>query len=73
MGVFVDNSLHWIMTPKLDGLQPCLIVAFNLSLEIFNEVPLPDEIKGEQVNSEGDSFKIAVAVLGGCLCLTMNY
>ncbi|AES64642.2 putative F-box domain-containing protein [Medicago truncatula] len=67
MGVFVENSLHWIMTPKLDGLQPCLIAAFNLSLEIFNEVPLPDEI------ISNESFKISIAVLGGCLCLPVNY
>jgi len=71
MGVFVDNSLHWIMTPKLDGLQPCLIVAFNLSLEIFNEVPLPAEVGGEEVSCK--SFEIRVAVLGGCLCMIVNY
>jgi len=70
MGVFVDNSLHWIMTRKLDGLQPCLIVAFNLTLEIFNEVPLPDEL-GEEVN--GKKFEIRVAVLGGCLCMIVHY
>jgi len=67
MGVFVDNSLHWIMTPKLDGLQPCLIAAFNLSLETFNEVPLPNEI------CSNESFRFSVAVLGGFLCLTVNY
>jgi hypothetical protein len=57
------------MKRKLDGLQSCLIVAFNLMLEIFNEVPLPEI--GNEVNSE--SFKIDVAVLGGCLCLVVNY
>jgi len=70
LGVFVENSIHWIMTKKkLGGLHPSLIVAFNLTLETFNEVPLPDEI-GEQVNSK--SFK-RVAVLGGCLCMTVDY
>jgi len=62
MGVFVENSLHWIMVKKLGGLHPSLIVAFNLTLEIFSEVPLPDEI-----------FKFSVAVLGGCLCMIVNY
>ncbi|XP_039686302.1 F-box protein CPR1 isoform X2 [Medicago truncatula] len=64
MGVFVENSLHWIMTKKLGGLHPSLIVAFNLTLEIFNVVPLPD------VHNSNESFEIDVDVLGGCLCMT---
>jgi F-box interacting protein len=71
LGVFVENSIHWIMTKKkLGGLHPSLIVAFDLTLETFNEVPLPDEI-GEEVN--GKSFEVRVAVLGGCLCMTVDY
>jgi len=65
MGVFVENSLHWIMAKKLDGKHPFLIVAFN-------EVPLPAEIGGEVVNSSR-SFDLEVAVLGGCLCVIVNY
>jgi len=67
MGVFVENSLHWIMTKKLGGLHPSLIVAFDLTLEIFNVVPLPD------VDNSNQSFDIDVDVLGGCLCMTVNY
>lgn len=66
MGVFVHNSLHWIMTKELDGLHPCLIVAFNLTLEIFNQVPLPAEI-GQK------NFEISVSGLGGCLCMVVDY
>ncbi|KEH42372.1 ubiquitin-protein ligase, putative [Medicago truncatula] len=55
-GKYFLNSLHWIMKKKLDGLQSCLIIAFNLKLEIFNEVPLPEI--GYEVNVE--SFKIDV-------------
>jgi len=73
MGVFVENSnssyLHWMMTRKFDGFQPLLIVAFNLTLEIFNEVPFPGEIG---VASKG-RFEINVANLGGCLCLIANH
>ncbi|CAL5183989.1 unnamed protein product [Lathyrus oleraceus] len=68
MGVLVENSLHWIVTRKLEPFQPDLIVAFNLTLEIFEEVPLPEI---EVANSE--SFEIDVAVLGGCLCMIVNY
>jgi F-box interacting protein len=67
MGVFVENSIHWVMAKKFDGLHPSLIVAFNLTLEIFNEVPLPAELGDET------SFLIDVAVLGGCLCMTVDY
>ncbi|KEH42367.1 putative F-box domain-containing protein [Medicago truncatula] len=69
MGDFVENSLHWVMTRKLDLLQPRAIVAFNLTLEIFNEVPFPEI--GEDVNSE--SFQIGISVLEGCLCMIVNY
>jgi len=55
---------------KFDGLHPFLIVVFNLSLETFSEVLLPDEI-GEEVN--GESFEVHVAALGECLCITVNY
>jgi hypothetical protein len=41
-------------------------------LEIFNVVPLPSEIEGEEVNNN-ESFNINVAALGGCLCMTVNY
>ncbi|AES64645.1 putative F-box domain, galactose oxidase/kelch, beta-propeller, F-box associated interaction [Medicago truncatula] len=72
MGVFVENSssLHWVATRKVQLFQPDLILAFNLTLETFNEVPLPDEIE-EEVNSK--SFKIRVAALGGCLCMIVDY
>jgi len=72
MGVFVENSssLHWVATRKIQPFQSDLILAFNLTLETFNEVPLPDEV-GEEVNS--NSFDICVAVLGGCLCMTVDY
>jgi len=72
MGVFVENSssLHWVATRKIQPFRSDIILAFNLTLEVFNEVPLPDEI-GEEVDSK--SFKIRVAVLGGCLCMIVDY
>jgi len=72
MGVFLENSLHWVMTPTIKESHPCFIVAFNLTLEIFNVVPLPADIEGEEVNIN-EGFKIDIAVLGGCLCMTLNY
>ncbi|XP_013463137.2 F-box protein CPR1 [Medicago truncatula] len=72
MGVFVENSIHWIMEKNLDGSDLCLIVAFNLTLEVFKEVPLPAVIRGEEVNNN-QSFDLEVAVLGGCLSMIVNY
>ncbi|RHN72379.1 putative F-box associated domain, type 1 [Medicago truncatula] len=72
-GVFVFTSVHWIMSRKLDESHPCLIVAFNLTLERFIEVPLPDELGGEKVNSDGNGIELSIAVLGGCLCMIVNY
>jgi hypothetical protein len=55
----------------MDGSDPCFIFSFNLSLEIFNEFPLPTEI--DQVINCNESFEIDVADLEGCLCLTAKY
>ncbi|AES71809.2 F-box protein interaction domain protein [Medicago truncatula] len=70
MGVFIDNSnsIHWVANNEL--FEPRLIFAFNLTFEIFNEVPLPVEISQIKSNK---SFGLDVAVLGGCLCMTVNY
>lgn len=55
------------MTRKLEPDQPDLIVAFDLRVESFNEVPLPE------IGNEYGSFEIEVALLGGCLCMIVNY
>jgi len=59
--VRVENSFHWVMTGNL-GKR---ILAFNITQEIFNEVPLPDlEEATNQINY--------VSVLGKCLCMTVS-
>jgi len=60
----VGGALHWIVTRKLEPDQPDLIVAFDLTREIFREVELPVTVKG--------NFDMEVALLGGCLCLVEN-
>ncbi|KAG4387662.1 hypothetical protein AAZX31_09G010500 [Glycine max] len=67
MGVFVGNSLHWVVTRKLEPDQPDLIVAFDLTHEIFTELPLPD------TGGVGGGFEIDVALLGDSLCMTVNF
>jgi len=62
MGVCVENSFHWVVT---GNLSTRLILAFNITQEIFNEVPLPDP---EVVTSE---IKY-VSLLGKCLCMTVS-
>ncbi|KEH36918.1 putative F-box domain-containing protein [Medicago truncatula] len=67
VGVFVENSLHWVVTRNRS--QPCLIVAFNLTQEVFNEVPLPEIQMADNVKG----FQIDVSLLGECLCMTVNH
>ncbi|XP_057416459.1 F-box protein CPR1-like [Lotus japonicus] len=64
MGVFVGGALHWVVTRKLEPDQPDLVVAFDLRLESFKEVELPETVKG--------NFDMNVALLGGCLSVTEN-
>jgi len=69
MGVFVENSLHWAVTQKInDKFQPCLIVAFNLTQEIFNEVPLP-EIRV----ASSAMLNIDVSLFEVYLCMIVSY
>lgn len=65
MNVAVENSLHLVVSRKPGPIQQCLIVAFNLTHEIFNEVPLPE--------IHCDKFEINVSLLGECLCMTVSY
>ncbi|KHN40826.1 F-box protein CPR30 [Glycine soja] len=46
---------------------PDLIVAFDLTHEIFTELPLPD------TGGVGGGFEIDVALLGDSLCMTVNF
>lgn len=64
VGVYVNHSLHWVMKPNLHSPH-LIVIAINLTLENFNEVPLP-EIGRERIN-------ICIAVLGGCLSLGVTY
>jgi len=67
MGVFVENSLHWVVIRNLDRFQPSLIVAFNLTQEVFNEVPLPE------MQMAVDKYQIDVSLFGECLCMIVNH
>ncbi|KAK7303379.1 hypothetical protein RJT34_14283 [Clitoria ternatea] len=68
MGVFVSHALHWVVTRKLEPDQPDLIISFDLRYDVFREVPLPDV--GDEPQG---SFEIDVALLGGCLCMVVNF
>jgi len=59
--VRVENFFHWVMTGNL-GKR---ILAFNITQDIFNEVPLPDF---EEATCEINY----VSVLGKCLCMTVS-
>ncbi|KAG5548152.1 hypothetical protein RHGRI_013749 [Rhododendron griersonianum] len=62
-GVLVGSALHWVVTrePDLDNTAN-LIGAFDLSVEEFWLVPLPDY--------SDKTFHVNLGVLDGCLCLT---
>lgn len=59
-GVFFNGCIHFLCWKSTGSF---LIVAFNLSDEIFREVPLPASF------CELEALDYRVAVFGGCLCL----
>ncbi|KAB1206041.1 F-box protein CPR30 [Morella rubra] len=62
-GVFASGALHWVV-PRGFG-WPCLIVAFDLAVEEFRLVTLPDRVD--------DGFELDLGVFEGCLCMICNY
>ncbi|KAF8030251.1 hypothetical protein BT93_E2639 [Corymbia citriodora subsp. variegata] len=64
MGVFVCRHLHWIMTQELVSDSANLLVAFDFRFENFKVVDQPKLIDNK--------LDMDVAVLGGCLCLSIN-
>ncbi|KAF5474931.1 hypothetical protein F2P56_006783 [Juglans regia] len=62
-GVFAGGALHWVLPPGFGW--DCQIVAFDLGVEEFRIVPLPDHVD--------QGFEMDLAVLEGCLCLLFNY
>ncbi|CAA0817481.1 F-box/kelch-repeat protein [Striga hermonthica] len=65
-GVFVNGALHWLASSRERG-YPSVIAAFDLSREVFYEIPPP---KGVNVNK----FVFdKLFVLGGCLCMVEDH
>lgn len=63
-GVFVGGALHWLVETEP---YSCLILAFDLMTEDFDELPYPP------YEMCVDITKISLGVLGGPLCLVCNY
>lgn len=64
MGVFVCGCLHWIMTRELVSESANMLVAFDFHVEQFKVVDQPEVIDNK--------LDMDVAILGGCLCLSIN-
>lgn len=64
-GTFASGALHWVVNRKFNVEEADLIVAFDLTVERFREVPLPECTE--------ERFHIDVGVLGGCVCMIATY
>ncbi|XP_059439528.1 F-box protein CPR1-like [Corylus avellana] len=64
-GTFASGALHWVVNRKFNVEEADLIVAFDLTVERFREVPLPE--------CEEKRFHIEVGVLGRCVCMIATY
>ncbi|XP_059438841.1 F-box protein CPR1-like [Corylus avellana] len=70
-GTFASGALHWVVNRKFNVKkhEGDLIVAFDLTVERFREVPLPEctEERSEE------RFRIEVGVLGLCVYMKATY
>ncbi|KAG2684445.1 hypothetical protein I3760_10G077600 [Carya illinoinensis] len=64
-GTLASGCLHWVVNRKFKFDDADLIVAFDLTVERFREVPMPE--------CAVEKFQIDVGVLGGCFCMVANY
>ncbi|PKI33101.1 F-box protein CPR1-like isoform X2 [Punica granatum] len=64
MGVYVSNTLHWVMIRNSDSNDTQVILALDLRSEDYKEVPLPLCLDNR--------FGMDVTVLGGCLGMVVN-
>ncbi|XP_035545563.1 F-box protein CPR1-like [Juglans regia] len=64
-GTLASGCLHWVVNRKFKFDDSDLIVAFDLTVESFREVPMP--------KCAVEKFQIDVGVLGRCFCMVANY
>ncbi|KAG2688546.1 hypothetical protein I3760_09G100800 [Carya illinoinensis] len=64
-GTLASGCLHWVANRKFKFDEAGMIVAFDLTVESFREVPMPECTK--------ENIQIDVGVLGGCVCMVANY
>lgn len=64
-GTLASGHLHWVVNRKFKFDEDDLIVAFDLTVESFRELPMPECTE--------QKFQIDVGVLGGCVCMVANY
>ncbi|KAF5474932.1 hypothetical protein F2P56_006784 [Juglans regia] len=64
-GTLTSGCLHWVVKRKFKFDEAYIIVAFDLTVESFREVPMPECTK--------ERIQIDVGVLGGCVCMVANY
>ncbi|MCD7457595.1 hypothetical protein HAX54_035453 [Datura stramonium] len=62
---FVDGAFHW-----LDSYRHKPVVSFNISNEVYGEIPLPE---GVLVASNMDYIKDGISVFGGMLCVCSTH
>ncbi|KAK9267581.1 hypothetical protein L1049_010009 [Liquidambar formosana] len=63
-GILASGALHWVVT-RWPGLDMKIVVAFDVGLEEYREVPQPEYL--------GENFDMNLGVLGGFLCILCNY
>ncbi|KAK4416916.1 F-box protein CPR1 [Sesamum alatum] len=62
-GAFVNGAIHWLARSRKPG-SPSVIAAFNLTEEVFDEIPVPGGVDVQMFVFN------KLVVLGGCLCMT---
>ncbi|KDP32917.1 hypothetical protein JCGZ_13698 [Jatropha curcas] len=64
-GMFVSGALHWLVSQSPESNVADVIVALDLGVEDYREVPQPEGM--------GKNFKMDMGILHGCLCLLGNF
>ncbi|GJY50589.1 V-type proton ATPase subunit B2 [Tanacetum coccineum] len=69
LATLCNGALHWLMDPD-DQENSSFIISFDLSKEVFKEIPQPDDARYNNPNKEDiPSMHMMLGIKDECLCI----
>lgn len=70
LATLCNGALHWLM--HREGQENSFIISFDLSKEVFKEIPQPDDARYNPSKEDIPSMYMMVGIKDECLCIWRN-